>query len=77
MSAKTKKSSMRNTPVNKMRRISKDMINLEESLLRVEGEIELAEEGSDHHSRLVFKKGGIERHMKELKSSLAAWSKQR
>ncbi len=77
MSRKDKKPSMRNTPANKIRRINKDLSSLEETLLRVETELDLAEEGTDHHTRLVAKKGGIERHMKGLKADLTAWSKQR
>ena len=77
MNGQPKKSSMRNTAANKMRRISKDMVNLEEALLRVEGELELADHGSDHHTRLVEKKGAIERHMKGLKGSLDVWARQR
>jgi len=77
VNGKTKKSSMRNTATNKLRRIAKDMVALEAALLRVEEEIEVADNGSDHHTYLVEKKGGIERHMKGLKESLDMWSRQK
>ena len=73
---KTKdKSSMRNTPQNKINRINADLILCENALFRLESGLCIEDMGEEAETRLNKRISGLKAHMEGLKTARLAWQK--
>ena len=68
------KSSMRNTPQNKIRRIDADILQCETALFRVESGLCLENMGGEAEARLKKRIEGLKAHIAGLKTARKAWS---
>ena len=67
----TKKGSMRRTPMNKQRRIRKQLVLCENALMHLEERIEVADE--DAAQPLVGKQNSLQAHINSLQKWLTFW----
>jgi len=67
------KSSMRNTPENKMRRIDADLVRCESAVFSIESAISMGECSEEQKDKLQARLVGLKSHIEGLKTARTAW----
>jgi len=67
------KSSMRNTPQNKVRRIDADLVRCENAVFSIESAISMDECSEEKQTMLSGRLRGLKSHIDGLKTARSAW----